>query len=189
MKGGPDGCSGVFIRTGARFISIRWRYKLACPAFCLMPDHLHLMWIGLAPDSDQRKAAKFFREHVNLLLREKSQPLRVGARLVAENVSFQPPQTSEALKTHVSCHVLQLQAYDHVLTAEERQRDAFARVAFYIFENPVRKSLAKFWTDYPYTGSQVVGYPDLDVRHPDYWEMFWKMYEKLVKTHEGTRKP
>ncbi len=44
------------------------RYHLTCPAYVLMPDHWHILWIGLHDDSDQRKAAKFFREHSGKIL-------------------------------------------------------------------------------------------------------------------------
>ncbi len=45
------------------------RYGLICPAYCLMPDHVHLFWIGLDSGSDQRKAVRFFRNHFNAVLR------------------------------------------------------------------------------------------------------------------------
>jgi len=44
------------------------RERLFCPAYCLMPDHLHLMWLGLALESDQLNAMKFLRLHLNRLL-------------------------------------------------------------------------------------------------------------------------
>ena len=37
------------------------REGLHCPAYCLMPDHLHLVWMGLRRDSDQRNGMKFLR--------------------------------------------------------------------------------------------------------------------------------
>jgi REP element-mobilizing transposase RayT len=37
------------------------RYGLLCPAYCLMPDHLHALLIGLRATSDQRVAVRFFR--------------------------------------------------------------------------------------------------------------------------------
>ncbi len=37
------------------------REGLLCPAYCLMPDHLHLVWMGLRRDSDQRNGMKFLR--------------------------------------------------------------------------------------------------------------------------------
>ena len=42
-----------------------FRYQLACPIFCLMPDHMHLIWTGLAPQSNQLVAMKAFRRDVN----------------------------------------------------------------------------------------------------------------------------
>ena len=37
---------------------------LLCPAYCLMPDHLHLVWMGLRQQSDQLNAMKFLRTHL-----------------------------------------------------------------------------------------------------------------------------
>jgi REP element-mobilizing transposase RayT len=37
------------------------RYSVWCPAYCLMPDHLHLLWMGLRRESDQLNAMKFLR--------------------------------------------------------------------------------------------------------------------------------
>lgn len=40
------------------------REGLACPVYCLMPDHIHLVWMGLRRDSDQIKGMAFFRTHL-----------------------------------------------------------------------------------------------------------------------------
>jgi REP element-mobilizing transposase RayT len=40
------------------------REGLFCPTDCLMPDHLHLVWIGLRLDSDQRNGMAFLRTHL-----------------------------------------------------------------------------------------------------------------------------
>ena len=45
------------------------RESLFCPTYCLMPDHLHLVWMGLRLDSDQRNGMKFLREHLGSALR------------------------------------------------------------------------------------------------------------------------
>ncbi|HOY58384.1 MAG TPA: hypothetical protein PK640_09650 [Verrucomicrobiota bacterium] len=37
------------------------REGLLCPAYCLMPDHIHLVWMGLRRDTDQRNGMKFLR--------------------------------------------------------------------------------------------------------------------------------
>jgi putative transposase len=40
------------------------RYEIACPIYVLMPDHWHLVWMGLTSGSDQRLATAFLREHL-----------------------------------------------------------------------------------------------------------------------------
>jgi REP element-mobilizing transposase RayT len=45
------------------------REGLYCPTYCLMPDHLHLVWLGLRRESDQRNGMKFLREQLAPALR------------------------------------------------------------------------------------------------------------------------
>jgi len=40
------------------------REGLVCPIYCLMPDHVHLVWMGLRLDSDQYTGMAFFRTHL-----------------------------------------------------------------------------------------------------------------------------
>jgi putative transposase len=40
------------------------REHLFCPAYCLMPDHLHLIWMGLRRESEQINAMKFLRTYL-----------------------------------------------------------------------------------------------------------------------------
>ena len=35
------------------------REGLFCPVYCLMPDHLHLVWMGLRLDTDQLNGMAF----------------------------------------------------------------------------------------------------------------------------------
>src|SRR5947209_17699907 len=56
-----------------------FRYGLCCPIYCCMPDHLHLLWIGLLKGSDQRLAARYFHRHLNPILE------KLGTRLQAES--------------------------------------------------------------------------------------------------------
>jgi putative transposase len=44
------------------------RHGLVCPAYVLMPDHWHVVWLGLAESSDQYLAARFLRKHLALHL-------------------------------------------------------------------------------------------------------------------------
>ena len=46
------------------------RYDLLCPVYCLMPEHIHIFWLGLSLQSDQIKAVPFLRRLINELLRE-----------------------------------------------------------------------------------------------------------------------
>ena len=40
------------------------REHLFCPAYCLMPDHLHLVWMGTRRESNQLNAIKFLRTQI-----------------------------------------------------------------------------------------------------------------------------
>jgi REP element-mobilizing transposase RayT len=45
-----------------------FRYGVTCPIYCCMPDHIHLMWIGLFDGTDQLNANKYFRRQMNEVL-------------------------------------------------------------------------------------------------------------------------
>lgn len=45
------------------------REGLLCPVYCLMPDHMHLVWMGLRRDTDQRNGMAFLRTHLKPLLK------------------------------------------------------------------------------------------------------------------------
>jgi REP element-mobilizing transposase RayT len=82
----------------------------------------------------------------------------------------------------------QRQPYDHVLSEEEREREAFENVAEYIARNPERRGLVPpdGFRDYKYTGCLVPGYPELNVWQDDYWDRFWRTYSCL-RTNGLTR--
>lgn len=114
-----------------------------------MPDHLHLLWMGCGPGSDQKNATKFLRRHAN-------------AALGAVGDEFR----------------LQHQPYDHILREDERRPSALETVAHYIAMNPVRAGIVPEIDarKYPYAGSLVLGYPDLCIRGAAFWPRFWKIY-------------
>lgn len=142
------------------------RERLFCPAYCLMPDHLHLIWLGTSLATDQLNGIKFFRTHLNRLLAGNFLENRTAAKT---SQSQFPPSIGWKL---------QPQAHDHVLREEERKRGAFANVCFYILANPVRADLVKLETEWPFSGAIVPGYPDLYPFQEDYWDLFWKLYDK-----------
>jgi REP element-mobilizing transposase RayT len=45
------------------------REGLLCPAYCLMPDHLHLVWMGIRLQTDQRNGIKFLRAQLGPFLK------------------------------------------------------------------------------------------------------------------------
>jgi len=131
------------------------RFSLVSLVYCLMPDHLHLLWAGLACESDQNRGVRFFRAHLNRLL--------AGS----------------------GCS-LQKQAWDLVLLGKDVERGAVEELARYIVENPVRSGLAANSHDWPHSGCQAPGYPDLDWRDETFRERLWKVYhretERRLKT-------
>jgi REP element-mobilizing transposase RayT len=124
------------------------RCELLCPVYCLMPDHVHLLWMGMSEATDQRKACTFLRRHLNL-----------------------------ALKDRGVC--LQKQAYDHVLREQDRERNAFEKIAWYILENPVRAGLVKDRAEWGYCGCVAPGFPGWKVWHDQYWPRFWCEYQAI----------
>jgi hypothetical protein len=44
------------------------REGLFCPTYCLLPDHLHLVWMGLRVDSDQLNGMAFLRTQLKPIL-------------------------------------------------------------------------------------------------------------------------
>ena len=52
------------------------RHQLLCPAYCLMPDHAHFLWMGTATTSNQRQAVSFFRRHWNRELHKRGVSLQ-----------------------------------------------------------------------------------------------------------------
>jgi putative transposase len=124
------------------------RYDLLCPAYCLMPDHAHVIWMGCSPTADQKLSATFFRRITNPLL---------------------------------APHCWQLQSFDHVLREDERKRGAFQSVCQYVRQNPVRKQLAEHADDFAFSGAMIPGYPDLVPKRQDFWETFWRVYNRRVE--------
>jgi hypothetical protein len=125
------------------------RYEIACPLYVLMPDHCHLVWLGVnAKSSDQRIALEFLRKN---------------------------------LRPSLFPHEWQRQAFDHVLAKTERQHAVFQTVAHYILDNPVRARLVARAENWSFTGCCAPGYPNLNVHDPEYWDLFWRIYIRMVE--------
>ena len=127
-----------------------FRYGLCCPIYCCMPDHIHLLWIGITNAADQRNAAKYLRKQLNPILE------KLGARF-----QLQPYD-----------HVLleeerERNAFENVAEYIARNPERKGLVG------PDR------FRDYPFTGCLMPGYPELWLWQDDYWDRFWRVYAYL----------
>jgi REP element-mobilizing transposase RayT len=133
------------------------REGMLCPTYCLMPNHLHLVWMGLRLDSDQLNAMAFLRRY---------------------------------LEPALAPHRFQHQPHDHVLKENERRRKAFARVCWYVLENPVRAELVKSVADWNFCGALVPGFPTMHPVQDDFWRKFWERYHAMRQPDAGNiRRP
>ena len=133
------------------------RQSLFCPVYVLMPDHLHVVWMGMRLRSDQRLASRFLRKHLASAL----------ARRSSTGVEYE----------------LQEQSHDSVLQEKDRRRGAFTQACSYVLDNPRRRGLVGHPRDCPYLGAVVPGCPWLHPLAEDFWEQFWGIY---VKEREPT---
>jgi putative transposase len=130
-----------------------FRYGLTCPIYCCMPDHIHMLWIGILDGSDQRNAVKFFRKQINLVLLE-------------FDAQFQKQPYDHVLREHDRTKDGFEKVVEYICLNPER--------AELVDPGGHRK--------YPYTGCLVPGYPNLCLWQQDYWELFWQTYACLRKS-------
>lgn len=127
-----------------------FRYGLYCPIFCVMPDHVHLLWIGIGDGCDQRNAMKFFRKQLN-------------AVLTKLDTSFQNQPYDHVLSEEERERTAFEDVAEYIARNPERKGlvapDCFAK--------------------YKYTGCLTPGYPDLQPFQDGYWDLFWRLYSKL----------
>ena len=130
-----------------------FRYGFCCPMYCCMPDHIHLLLLGVRPKCDQRSAVRFLRMQLNVPLE------RLGARLQKQPYD----------------HVLregerQGAAFEAVAEyiARNPERAGLVKVNDY--------------KAYPYTNCLMPGYPDMSPWSENYWENFWSLYSQMKKT-------
>lgn len=115
-----------------------------------MPDHIHLLWVGILNGSDQRNASKFFRSHMNPILE------KLGACFQSQPYD------------HVFCDEEREQsAFENVVEYIARNPERAGLLPIDQFR------------EYKYTGCLVPGYPELDLWQSNYWDLFWRIYTSL----------
>ena len=124
-----------------------FRYGILSPVYCCMPDHFHLLWVGVFQNSDQRNAMKYLRRQLNENLR------LIGVEL-------------------------QSQAYDNVLSDEEREENAFNSICEYIARNPERRQIVAEgeFRSYRYSDCLIPGAPEVHFRDKQFWSTFWRIH-------------
>jgi putative transposase len=129
-----------------------FRYGIACPIFCLMPDHFHQVWMGLFDDSDQLLAMKHFRKSVNESL------VRIEHKLQdqAYDHVLRDDERQEGAFREVCEYV-----------ARNPERAGLAELDGY--------------KDYCFTGCLIPGYPQLRPFEPDFWNEFGRVISFIRK--------
>ena len=126
------------------------REGLFCPIYVLMPDHLHLLWMGLCVRSDQRNAMKFLRKHLAVEL--------AGARPLAWNLNCKNSRTTVSCARKTGC-------------AAHLKNPAFISSTIHDARNWwAIRATGRFWV----RSCQAI--PCLGPLAGDFWQQFWKIY-------------
>src|SRR5947209_2688903 len=108
-----------------------FRYGLCCPIYCCMPDHIHLLWIGVLESSDQLLAARFFRKHLNEVL-----------------AHFRVRSQDECYDHILREQEIERSAFEEIFAYIARNPE----LAGFVKQDGFR--------EYPFTGCLMPGYPD-----------------------------
>jgi putative transposase len=127
-----------------------FRYGLCCPVYCLMPAHMHVLWLGLLEEADQRTAMKFLRTQLASVLKEPGVELQKQGY---DHVLRDDERKSDGL-----CALV-----EYIARNPERKQlvppDGYRQ--------------------YPFTGCVMPGYPDLTPFQKDYWELLDRLGSQL----------
>lgn len=120
-----------------------FQQMIACPIFCLMPDHIHMIRLGISESSDQRLAMRHLRTRLNRSL------LAIGFEL--QDQSYDHVLSDNERKD---------KAFMDVCEYISRNPERSGLVA------------TDGYQKYPYTGCLVPGYPELKPFDSDFWMRF-----------------
>lgn len=129
-----------------------FRYGVTCPIFCCMPDHIHLMWIGLFDGTDQLNAMKYFRKQVNSVFR------KIGFELQGQaydRVLHEEERENESFEG--VCEYI----------ARNPERNGLVAVDGF--------------RQYAYTDCVIPGSPEVKFADDGFWETFWRIYTATLK--------
>ena len=127
-----------------------FRYGICCPVFCLMPDHMHLLWLGLLDTADQRSAMKFLRRQLKPVLEKL-------------HVQLQDQAYDHVLREDERQLIALQNVVEYIARNPERKQLV-----------PIDG-----YREYAYLGCLIPGYPDLKPFQPDFWSLFDRLCSKL----------
>ncbi|HLW66324.1 MAG TPA: hypothetical protein VKS79_13505 [Gemmataceae bacterium] len=127
-----------------------FRFGFCCPIYSCMPDHIHLLCVGILDLCDQRLAVRYLRKQLNPILE------KLGAR-------FQKQPHDHVLHDDQR----QRTAFEDIVEYIARNPERAGLVREGEFRN------------YSYTGCLMPDYPELSPWQEDYWERFWRIYDFL----------
>ncbi|HKQ88549.1 MAG TPA: transposase [Candidatus Acidoferrales bacterium] len=145
-------------------------HRFSVHAYCVMPDHIHMLVSGLEDRSDLLAFVKDFKREAQWQF-----PPEKKRKAPTEKRAQTPRATVAATKPAV----WQKKFYDHIL----RQTDKMNAVAGYIWTNPVRAGLCVDPREYPYSGSLVTDWKNI-IRPLESWVPQWK--KSPMRTNEQT---
>ncbi len=129
-----------------------FRYAINCPIFCLMPDHIHLLWIGIHDRTDQLNAMKHFRQNLAM-------PLN------ALGFDLQYQAYDHVMRDHDRLEEEMIETAEYI--ARNPEREGLVPCDGY--------------RQYPYTNCLVPGYPNLSPWQSDFWVRFWRIHSFVRK--------
>ena len=135
-----------------------FQQMVACPIFCLMPDHIHMIWLGMLDTSDQKLAVRHLKGKLNLSLG------KIGFEL-------QDQPYDHVLKDDERQEEAFIGVCEYVARNPERSG--------LVGTDEYKK--------YPYTGCIVPGYPELNPFAADFWVRFDRTVSYLRNDGSGIR--
>ena len=141
--------------------------RFAVHAYCVMPDHVHILALGLEEGSDLLEFAKAFKQESQSEFPPQAPKRKAPTEKRAQTTRATVAATKPAL--------WQKKFYDHIL----RPGEPCDAVAGYIWMNPVRAGLCTDPRDYPYSGSFTVDWKKI-IRPLESWIPDWKRNSKTA---------
>ncbi|NLT72391.1 MAG: hypothetical protein GXX91_17090 [Verrucomicrobiaceae bacterium] len=133
-----------------------FRFGLWSPAYCLMPDHIHLVWSGVGRSSDQLRATRWLRRRINEALQGRGIRLQKQAYDRVLRPADRERFAFEKMMAYVIANPLRAGLAGESLALKQ----------------------------WPWRGAILSGYPELSWKaSPDSfcWDRYWKLFYQALE--------